>query len=383
MFKCESETKSKKTKIGITGQKGFIGTHLRNTLKLNETEFEVIEYDRSYFEDEAKLNRFVSTCDCIIHLAALNRDESEQNIYDTNIKLVKALIRSCTNTNSKPHIIFSSSLQEEKNNLYGKSKKIGRDLLSHWSKNGGGLFTGLIIPNVFGPFGKPHYNSVVATFAHQIINNKIPVIYTDTNLKLIYIGELIQTIIEKIRFPKSETFYQVSNTSQIKVSELLKLLNLFKSEYLNKGIIPALKNSFELNLFNTFRSYINIDKHFPVLYDQHSDHRGTFIELIKLNTGGQISFSTTSPGVTRGNHFHTRKIERFSVIKGRALIQLRKIGTNKIFNLNLDGESPAYVDMPIWYTHNIKNIGDETLYTVFWINEFFDPKDTDTFIEEI
>ena len=128
---------------------------------------------------------------------------------------------------------------------------------------------------------------------------------------------------------------------------------------------------------------MDIANYFPVKLTQHTDDRGSFVEIIRLEVGGQVSFSTTKPNITRGNHFHTRKIERFAVIKGKALIQLRKIGTDEVLNFELNGDEPAYVDMPIWYTHNIKNIGDDILYTNFWINEFFNPNDADTYFEEV
>jgi UDP-2-acetamido-2,6-beta-L-arabino-hexul-4-ose reductase len=370
-------------KIGITGQEGFVGTYLYNTLKLYPKEFEVIDYDISYFEDENQLDRFVSNCDTIVHLAAMNRHKSQQVIYDTNIILVDKLIASCKKAVSKPHILFSSSSQEGRDNLYGKSKKVGRNLLSDWAKQDSGVFTGLVIPNVFGPFGKPHYNSVIATFSHQVVNNENPEIKVDGSLKLIYVGELAQEIIEKIRLRKSEELYKVPHTSEAKVSEILTYLQNFKNNYHEKGEIPTIRDSFELNLFNTFRSYINVAEYFPVKYKKHTDTRGSFVEVIRLGVGGQVSFSTTVPNITRGNHYHTRKIERFSVIKGKALIQLRRIGTTEVFDFYLDGNEPSYVDMPIWFTHNIKNIGDDILYTNFWINEFYNPEDTDTFIEEV
>jgi UDP-2-acetamido-2,6-beta-L-arabino-hexul-4-ose reductase len=115
----------------------------------------------------------------------------------------------------------------------------------------------------------------------------------------------------------------------------------------------------------------------------NADNRGSFIETIKINSGGQVSFSTTIPGITRGNHFHTRKAERFAVIKGRARIELRRIGTEKVMSFELEGSNPSFVDMPIWHTHNITNIGEEDLYTIFWINEHFNPEDTDTYFEEV
>jgi len=128
---------------------------------------------------------------------------------------------------------------------------------------------------------------------------------------------------------------------------------------------------------------MDVKNHFPINFTKHTDARGSFVEVIRLGIGGQVSFSTTVPGITRGNHFHTRKIERFAVIKGKALIQLRKIGTNEVLEFYLDGEKPSYVDMPIWYTHNIKNIGDEVLYTNFWINEPYNPADADTYFVEV
>jgi len=194
---------------------------------------------------------------------------------------------------------------------------------------------------------------------------------------------LVLEIINKAKEKKNESLYYVPHTSTAKVSEILYLLKKYKEEYQDKGEIPTINSTFELNLFNTFRCYMDISTHFPVKFSQHTDPRGSFVEIIRLGVGGQVSFSTTVPGVTRGNHFHTRKIERFAVIKGKALIQLRKIGTDEVLDFYLDGKEPAYVDMPIWYTHNIKNIGDEVLYTNFWINEFYDADDADTYFEEV
>lgn len=370
-------------KIGITGQAGFVGSHLYNTLGLFEEEFERIDFRKEYFEDQSKLNNFVSECDVIVHLAAMNRHNDPQVIYDTNLGLVQKLVNSLNITGSKAHVLFSSSTQEEKDNLYGKSKKEGRELMINWANNSEGEFTGMIIPNVFGPFGHPNYNSVVATFCHKLSHNEIPTIEIDGDLKLIYVGELVNAILAEIRNGKGNPEIVIPHTCESKVSQLLSLLISYKEQYQNKGIIPTINNTFELNLFNTFRCYMNISNHFPVKFVEHTDPRGSFVEIIRLGIGGQVSFSTTVPGITRGNHYHTRKIERFAVIKGKALIQLRRIGTDEVLNFYLDGIEPAYVDMPIWYTHNIKNIGDEVLYTNFWINEFYDPNDPDTYFENV
>ena len=136
-------------------------------------------------------------------------------------------------------------------------------------------------------------------------------------------------------------------------------------------------------MFHTFLSYINYESFFPFCYNINTDNRGSFVEIIRLESGGQISFSTTKPGITRGNHFHTRKTERFSVIKGKAKVEIRKIGAKKKYCFKLDGNEPSFIDMPIWHTHNITNVGDEDLYTIFWINEHFDENNPDTFFQTV
>lgn len=370
-------------KVGITGQAGFVGKHLFNTIGLHPKEFVLIDFKRHYFDDESKLNQFVSECDVIVHLAGMNRYNDPQIIYNTNVDLAKKLIKSLEFTNSRAHVIFSSSTQEENENLYGKSKKDSRELFVNWAERSEGKFTGMIIPNVFGPFGHPNYNSVVATFSHKIARNEMPVIEVDNTIKLIYVGELVEVILEEIKKNEGNHLIQVKHTSECSVSKLLSLLNSYKDQYQNKGQIPVFGSKFELNLFNTYRCYIDLKEYFPVKFIQHTDERGSFVEIIRLGVGGQVSFSTTVPGITRGNHFHTRKIERFAVIKGKALIQLRRIDSDEILEFYLDGDEPSYVDMPIWYTHNIKNIGEDILYTNFWINEFFDPNDPDTYLLEV
>lgn len=370
-------------KIGITGQSGFVGKHLYNTLGLFPEEFERIDFQKDFFDSEQKLDEFVSQCDAIVHLAAMNRHESQEFIYETNVKLARDLAESLKRTGSTAHVLFSSSSQEERDNLYGKSKKEGREILANRAKENGGTFTGMIIPNVFGPFGQPEYNSFIATFCHKLTHGEQPVINQDGEVNLIYVGELVEEIINKIREGKTEASYNVPYTSTHKVSEVLARLENYKKLYFEGGEIPQLESKFDYNLFNTFRCYFDIKNHYPVKFTRHTDPRGAFVEVIRLGIGGQCSFSTTVPGITRGNHYHTRKIERFAVIKGKALIQLRKIDTDEVLDFYLDGNEPAYVDMPIWYTHNIKNIGDEELYTIFWINEPYNPEDADTYFVEV
>lgn len=370
-------------KIGITGQEGFIGSHLFNNISLLKEAFEIVPFQKDLFASATELQKWVRQCDVIIHLAAMNRHESQQFIHDINVDLVHKLIAALDTTGSTPHVIFSSSIQEERDNLYSASKKTGRIALADWAERTGAIFTGLIIPNVFGPFGKPFYNSVVSTFCYQLCNGLMPVVDNDSEISLIYINELVAKIISVINEKETVASKRIAATTTCKVFWLLEKLLAYKNNYFDDGIFPPLPDKFSVDLFNTFRTYIDHKKHFPVKLKQHPDERGAFVELAKINIAGQVSYSTTHPGITRGNHFHTRKIERFMVIKGKALIQLRKYNTTEVFDFELSGDEPAYVDMPVWYIHNIKNIGKEELYTVFWINEFFDPTDPDTYFETV
>lgn len=370
-------------RVGITGQPGFMGTHLYNYLGL-EKDVERVPFEDEFFQSAETLQTFVKQCDVIVHLAAMNRHPDPQVIYDTNVRLTQQLIDAMEAGNVTPHVLFSSSTQEDRDNPYGNSKRKGRMLLDAWANRSGGNFTGVVIPNVFGPFGLPNYNSVVATFCHKMTHGEKPTIQVDGSIKLIYINDLCREFIKVIRGEITENPYHAPYCVEKKVSEILTLLEKFKTLYLEQGIFPQLKDHFEVSLFNTFCCYIDKENFFPFNLTPHSDDRGTFVETVKLDgIGGQVSFSTTVPGITRGDHYHTRKIERFAVIKGKARIQLRRVGTDEVLEFELFGDQPSCVDMPIWYTHNITNIGDDDLYTIFWINEFFNPEDPDTFYEKV
>ena len=375
-------------KVGITGQVGFVGTHLYNILGLYPEEFQRVPFEDSYFQNEEQLKQFVGKCDVIVHLAAMNRDPDPQIIYETNLKLVRQLILAVEQAEVAPHILFSSSTQEERNNEYGRSKREGRELLEQWAERNRASFTGMVVPNVYGPFGRPNYNSFIATFCHKLTHGETPEILQDGYVKLIYVGSFCENILDKVRSINCSDGGVVERVEipcdfERKVSEILAMFNHFKELYLDQGYIPKLNDIDDVNLFNTFRSYIEHAEHFPIKLVQHADNRGVFVETIKLGVGGQVSFSTTLPDITRGNHYHIRKIERFTVIRGKARIQMRKTGSKEVLNFYLDGSEPSYVDMPIWYTHNITNIGDDELYTQFWINEWYDSSDGDTYFETV
>lgn len=370
-------------KIGITGQNGFIGWHLSQTIKyFYPNDFQLIPFERVFFSNSDSLENFVLKCDCIVHLAGLNRAQKDQEVFDINININIALKEALISANYRGQLLFASSSQENGDTLYGKSKKASRELLEETINSLGGTFTGLIIPNVFGPFCKPNYNSFVATFCSKIINDEAPEVIQGANIPLLYVGNLINQLLEAIIKPK-ESILNIQPDIEVKVTEVLNLLNSFKDSYIDKNTIPSLKSTFELEMFNTFRSYKSFKENRPSFLLNNIDERGSFSELIRTNTGGQFSYSTTLPGFTRGNHFHTRKIERFMVIGGEAKISLRKIGSTEVYEYLIDGDKPSFVDMPIWYTHNITNIGSSPLITAFWINEPYNSEDSDTYFENV
>jgi UDP-2-acetamido-2,6-beta-L-arabino-hexul-4-ose reductase len=372
-----------KKKIGITGRNGFIGTHVYNVLSLQPDKYELIEIKQTHWDIVDHFYELINSCDAVIHLAGVNRHTNSDFIYDENIRLAELLVNVLYKVKHPIQLIFSSSLQEHTDAPYGKAKKKSRELFEKWSNDTGNIFWGCVIPNVFGPFGKPFYNSFVATFCYQLTHQGTPEIQTDAIVPLLYVGDLVAELEKILQLPVGNAYQEITASKVLKVSDVLLQLQYFTEEYLHKGIIPELQDKFAIQLFNTYRSYIPHEKLFPKMYVEHSDNRGAFVELIRLGIGGQVSFSTTLPGITRGNHFHTRKIERFSVIKGKAKMELKRYGCSEVHTFYLDGANPCYIDIPIWYYHNITNIGEDVLYTIFWISEQYNPDDADTYFEKL
>jgi len=369
-------------KLTITGQEGFIGSHLYNTIRYKRTDIQLVDFSKDFFEKDKSIDSVLKDVDIIVHLAGVNRHDDPKFLYNKNIELSQKILDSIKRVGFNGHLIFASSTQENDNNPYGNAKKMSRNLFDVESKKIGYNFTGLIIPNVFGPFTKPNYNSFIATFCYNSTRDIENIIIEDNKVSLIYVDSLINKIIETFSDqPKARL--QVSDETTITVSNVKNLIEEFKYSYLINGTIPKLNTKFKKDLFKTFITYIPFKDFFPKRYKLFIDERGLFSELVRAEVPGQVSYSITKENETRGNHFHTRKIERFSIISGESLIQIRKINSDKIIEFKLSGSNPSFIDMPIWHTHNIKNIGSEPLITVFWINEFYDDIDSDTFYEKV
>ena len=367
-----------KKKIGITGSNGFLGRHTMWLLSTLSDQFLVVPIRLADFKDEVILNNTIKDLDVLIHLARIHPKDASSvpEIYTGNIDLAKKLINALEITKSKAYVIYASSTQIRKDNEYGRAKKEVGEMLRLWAKKNNSKVTNLIIPNEFGEGGVPERSSVVSTFCQEILDGKKSKITEGSVVSLIHCQDISKAILELLRNPKNEDMELFG--VDMKVSDLHKVLSDFKEEYYS-DVIPSLKDSLHLALFNNLRWHIFDSEFYPRELVLKSDDRGGLFEMIKEKTGGQVFMSYTKPGVTRGNHYHTRKIERFCVIKGEAEICLRQVGQSKVHTFKVSGDKPVFIDMPTFYTHNIKNVGTDELLTVFWSNEIFDPKDPDTY----
>ena len=368
-------------KIGITGMAGFVGSHLRDRLA-REKEIDLLPYNDGFYDNRDAFIAFAKKADIIVHLAGVNRDEPGV-VYQKNVELMEKLLEYADAANRTPYIIFSSSTQIERDNEYGRGKKRAMELLEQWVCQRNASAVSMVIPNVFGDGGRPFYNSVIATFCYQVTRGQEPTIIQDGQMSMIYINDLIEEIYQLIKKPPGCYRVEYIRTrAEVKVSEALALLQKFKDAYYGSGMVPAIGSDFERDLYNVFITYMDaVDWEHRLKLN--TDDRGTFVEVFKLENGGQVSYSTTKPGITRGNHYHIRKNEKFCVVRGQARIRLRRIGTDKIIEYQVSGDSPSWVEMPIYHTHNIANVGNTELLTLFWINEQFNPDDPDTFFEEV
>ena len=289
------------------------------------------------------------------------------------------LVESLGRTGRSPQLIFSSSTQVDTGTAYGDSKRAASEILARWADASGAVLSNVILPHVFGELGKPFYNSVVSTFCHQLANGKTPKVERDSSLSLLHAQDVANLVYGLMESSASAEIRPEG--SQITVSELLDTLRELAGMY-EQDILPDLSAHLTCRLFNTYRSYL-FPKSFPRKLELREDERGMLFEAIKGHSGGQTFLSTTRPGVTRGNHFHIKKVERFLVVEGEAVIRIRKMFDDQIHSFEVSGKIPQYIDMPTLHTHNITNTGSSDLLTMFWANEIFDPNHPDTFSEPV
>jgi len=364
----------------------MIGWHMRCAF-LAEKDVEVIPADIPEFSTAEALQEFVGKCDAIVHLAGMNRGTDEE-VYAANVGLAEQLAAACRALDVRPHILFSNSTHSLGDTRYGASKRDAAAVLAAWAGAEGGRFTDMVLPHVFGEHGKPFYNSVVHTFCHQVAAQENPEITGDGDLELLHASGVAAAALGSIRSAIADPSGNEAVGSvrlqgvPMKVSELLARIVAFDESYRDLRTVPDLRDALDLCLFNTYRAALYPD-FYPVELQLHTDDRGSLFEAVRELNGGQTFLSTTRPGITRGNHYHYHKVERFLVVAGEAVIRIRRLYDDVVKEFHVSGARPVFVDMPTLHTHEITNVGDGDLLTLFWAHEVFDPESPDTVWEEV
>ncbi|MBE7037949.1 MAG: capsular polysaccharide biosynthesis protein CapF [Ruminococcaceae bacterium] len=377
----------------ITGAKGFVGKNLCETLKniksgkdktRNIKIDEIFEFDVD--TDTSLLDEFCKKTDFVFHLAGVNRPKDEKEFMEGNFGFASILLETLKKHNNKAPVLVTSSIQAKLDNPYGKSKKAGEDLIfDYGNKNNVKVFV-YRLPNVFGKWCRPNYNSAVATFCHNITHD-LPITVNDREymMTLVYVDDVVDEFINALmgNENKEDEFCKVKVEHKIKLGEIADMLYEFKNSRETKSIPDMTENSFSKKLYSTYLSYLDINN-FSYKLKMNKDDRGSFTEILRSANAGQFSVNISKPGITKGQHWHHTKNEKFVVVKGHGLIQLRKIGTDEIVNYEVDGEDITVIDMIPGYTHNIINLSDtEDLVTFMWCNECFNPEKPDTYFEEV
>jgi UDP-2-acetamido-2,6-beta-L-arabino-hexul-4-ose reductase len=366
-------------KILVTGSEGFIGKNLCLFLS-EQKEYEILKVNRE--TSDSQLSQYILESDILIHLAGVNRPENETYFEEINANFTKKIIDSLIGNNKNTPFLFTSSTQAELDNPYGKSKKSAEDLVYHYGKTTGATIAVLRLPGVFGKFCKPNYNSVVATFCYNIARGlDIQISDRSKEVELIHIDTVIKTIFDFIKSSSVSSLRNIGPIYKVTLGELAEALLTF-SNFRSDLSIENVGNGFLRALYCTFISYLpksSWSNEIP----KYSDNRGVFVEMLKTKDSGQFSYFTAPPGITRGEHYHHTKTEKFLVIKGKALFRFRNKVTTEFHELTVFGEIPTIVDSIPGWAHDITNIGSEEMIVMLWANEVFDRKNPDTYASPV
>lgn len=369
------------SKILVTGAKGFVGKNLVLELK-NRGYTNILEYDIDC--DEKLLDTFAKECEFVLHLAGVNRPQNESEFMEGNFGFSSILLEKLKQNNNKSPILITSSIQAELDNPYGKSKKAGEDLIFKYGKDNDIKTLVYRLPNVFGKWCRPNYNSAVATFCNNIANN-IDITVNDPNvlMNLVYIDDVVNEFIGALSANehKDGDFCFVPTTHKVRLGEIVDLLYSFKESRKNLSI-PNMGDEFTKKLYATYLSYLPKNE-FAYTLKMNIDNRGSFTEFLKTKEQGQVSVNISKPHITKGNHWHNTKNEKFLVVSGNGVIRFRKPDSDEIIEYFVSGEKLQVVDIPVGYTHNIENLGDCDMVTIMWVNEIFDPDKPDTYFLEV
>lgn len=368
-------------KILVTGAKGFVGKNLIVELK-NKGYNEIFEFTRE--SEYSLLEKYTKECDFVFHLAGVNRPQDEHEFMKGNFDFTSQLLELLKKHNNKAPVLLTSSIQAEKDNPYGRSKQAGEDLLFNYYFETDTKVYIYRLSNLFGKWSKPNYNTVVATFCHNVARSlDIQINNPDVELDLCYIDDVLDEFIRAIEGnPTTQNdFCVVPVTHNIKLGELANLIKSFKESRTNLDI-PNMEDTLTKKLYSTYLSFLPKDQ-FSYDLKMNCDHRGSFTEFMRTPERGQVSVNVSKPGITKGNHWHHTKNEKFLVVSGEGLIRFRKIDSEEIIEYRVSGEKLQVVDIPTGYTHSIVNVGESDLVTVMWANECFDPEKPDTYFVEV
>ena len=360
----------------VTGANGFIGKNLVVRLQEEKINFTTLISTDSDSDLETRL----TTCDFIVHLAGVNRAANEDDFRKGNVGLTNKIVDILQKHNLKTPVIFSSSIQAEMDNAYGSSKRFSEDVLTELSEKNGNLVYNYRLPNVFGKWCRPNYNSAVATFCFNTINEiPIRIDNADATIKLVYIDDVVNEFIDVITRKTDiaeDAEPTVAPIYEITVEGLAKQLASFK-ESRSSGVINQVGTGLVRALYSTYISYL-APSQFDYPLQKNEDARGVFVEMLKTKDSGQFSFFSAHPGITRGGHYHHSKNEKFLVVKGKAKFGFRHIISNEVFELYTSGDDPQVVETVPGWSHDITNVGDEEMYVMLWANEIFDRDNPDT-----
>ena len=367
-------------KVLVTGAKGFIGRNLVTTLK-QDTNLEVIEIDIEKSVEELKQATLES--EFIFHLAGVNRPKDEKEFFEGNTGLTETIIETLKQHQKKTPILITSSIQAELDNAYGQSKKAAEDAVKNYSQETGANVYIYRLPNVFGKWCRPNYNSAVATFCHKIARDEeIWVNDRSISLNLVYIDDVVRCFIETMQSqPKTSDYLEVTPVHPATLGEIVDLLVSFK-ESRETRTVAKMDDPLAKKLYSTYLSYLP-ENQFSYPLQMNVDYRGSFTEFIKTPDRGQVSVNISKPGITKGNHWHHTKNEKFLVVSGTGVIRFRKVDDDKVIEYFVSGEKLEVVDIPVGYTHNIENLGTTDMVTIMWCNECFNPEKPDTIFLEV
>ncbi len=370
--------------ILVTGSGGFIGRNLIVWLQ-QQSDARVLEFDQQHTQQN--LADHLATADLIYHLAGVNRPQTVEEFRAGNVDLTAQMCELLLQAGRATPIVFSSSIQAGLDNPYGASKREAEQALADYAARSGPAVAIFRLANVFGKWCRPNYNSVVATFCHNIARD-LPIAISDPSreVPLVHVDDVVQAFLaagEEGRGQKTEGsgYYQAMPIYTVTLGRLAELIRSFRASR-QTLLAPDLSDPFIHKLYGTFLSYLTPDD-FAYDLTQRTDPRGSLAEFIKSPSFGQVFVSRTKPGITRGNHFHHTKTEKFLVLEGEAIIRFRHILSHEIIEYAVRGEDYRVVDIPTGYTHSIENVGDTDLVTLFWADELFDPERPDTCFERV